>query len=165
MHTDTGDYSRFCQALKAVYGPPTRSRVHYAAQMARSSSKTRHPYSADGLSTSKPSTVQITQFRTQQSSASPNYRLKRSLTNHSLSRRLSKPYTSSKVAKQQELMAFHPRSGNMEVLHYIVSSLNCWEQGKLRQDLHDTVLIASYKNKGEKSDCSNYWGSPSVHHW
>ena len=32
----------------------------------------------------------------------------------------------------------------------------CWEQGKLPQDLRDAVIITLYKNKGEKSDCSNY---------
>ncbi|XP_029638899.1 uncharacterized protein LOC115214019 [Octopus sinensis] len=34
----------------------------------------------------------------------------------------------------------------------------CWEQGKLRQDLHNIVIIPLYKNKGEKSDGSNYRG-------
>ena len=36
--------------------------------------------------------------------------------------------------------------------------LCCWEQGKLPQDLRDAVIITLYKNKGEKSDCSNYRG-------
>ena len=34
----------------------------------------------------------------------------------------------------------------------------CWEQGKLPSELHDTIIITLYKNKGEKSDCSNYRG-------
>ena len=34
----------------------------------------------------------------------------------------------------------------------------CWEQGKLSQDLRDAVIITLYKNKGEKSDCSNNRG-------
>ncbi len=34
----------------------------------------------------------------------------------------------------------------------------CWEQGKLPQNLRDAVIITLYKNKGEKSDCSNYRG-------
>ncbi|CAI9721540.1 Hypothetical predicted protein [Octopus vulgaris] len=29
----------------------------------------------------------------------------------------------------------------------------------LPQDLHDAVIITLYKNKGEKSDCSNYRGN------
>ncbi len=36
--------------------------------------------------------------------------------------------------------------------------LCCWEQGKLPQDLRDAVIITLYKNKGQKSDCSNYRG-------
>ena len=35
---------------------------------------------------------------------------------------------------------------------------NCWEKGTLPQDLRDAVLVSLYKNKGEKSDCSNYPG-------
>ena len=35
---------------------------------------------------------------------------------------------------------------------------SCWEQGILPQDLKDAVIISLYKNKGEKSDCSNYRG-------
>ena len=33
---------------------------------------------------------------------------------------------------------------------------NCWEKGTLLQDLRDAVIVTLYKNKGEKSDCSNY---------
>ena len=35
---------------------------------------------------------------------------------------------------------------------------NCWENGTLPQDLRDAVIVSLYKNKGEKSDCSNYRG-------
>ena len=35
---------------------------------------------------------------------------------------------------------------------------NCWEKGTLPQDLSDAVIVSLYKNKGEKSDCSNYRG-------
>ena len=33
----------------------------------------------------------------------------------------------------------------------------CWEQDKLPSDLHNAIIITLYKNKGEKSDCSNFW--------
>ena len=33
---------------------------------------------------------------------------------------------------------------------------NCWEKRALPQDLRDAVIISLYKNKGEKSDRSNY---------
>ena len=35
---------------------------------------------------------------------------------------------------------------------------NCWEKRTLQQDLRDAVMVSLYKNKGEKSDCSNYSG-------
>ena len=35
---------------------------------------------------------------------------------------------------------------------------SCWAQGVLPQDLKDAVIVSLYKNKGEKSDCSNYRG-------
>ena len=37
-------------------------------------------------------------------------------------------------------------------------STNCWEKGTLPQDLRDAVIVSLYKNKGEKSECSNYRG-------
>ena len=33
---------------------------------------------------------------------------------------------------------------------------NCWEKRTLQQDLRDAVMVSLYKNKGEKSDSSNY---------
>ncbi len=35
---------------------------------------------------------------------------------------------------------------------------NRWQKGTLPQDLRDAVIVSLYKNKGEKSDCSNYRG-------
>lgn len=36
--------------------------------------------------------------------------------------------------------------------------IQCWEQGALPQDLHDSVILTLYKGKGDKMDCSNYQG-------
>ena len=33
---------------------------------------------------------------------------------------------------------------------------SCWEKGAPPQDLGDAFIVFLYKNKGEKSDCSNY---------
>ena len=35
---------------------------------------------------------------------------------------------------------------------------NCWEKATVLQDLRDAVIVSLYKNKGERSDCSNYRG-------
>ena len=35
---------------------------------------------------------------------------------------------------------------------------NCWEKGTLLQDLRDAVIVSLYRDKREKSDCSNYQG-------
>ena len=58
-------------------------------------------------------------------------------------------------------MEFHPRSGGMEVLHYTASSMNSSSTAGNRASyckIFETVLITLCKNKGERSDCSNYWG-------
>ena len=34
----------------------------------------------------------------------------------------------------------------------------CWEKGVAPKDLRDAVIVSLYKNKGDKSDCSNYRG-------
>ena len=34
----------------------------------------------------------------------------------------------------------------------------CWSKGEVPVDLRDAVIVSLYKNKGEKSDCSNYRG-------
>ena len=44
----------------------------------------------------------------------------------------------------------------LERLHSLL--VCCWEQGTLPQDFRDAVIITLYKNKGVKSDCSNYRG-------
>ena len=35
---------------------------------------------------------------------------------------------------------------------------SCWEKGAPPRDLGDAFIVFLYKNKGEKSDCSNYRG-------
>ena len=32
----------------------------------------------------------------------------------------------------------------------------CWEQGKFPSKLRNAIIVTLYKNKEEKSDCSNY---------
>ena len=33
---------------------------------------------------------------------------------------------------------------------------SCWEQETIPQDPRDAIMVSLYKNKGSKSDCSNY---------
>ena len=51
------------------------------------------------------------------------------------------------------------QQGGETVLHKLRDLFtNCWEKGTLPQGLRDAVIVSLYKNKGEKSDCSNYRG-------
>ena len=67
-----------------------------------------------------------------------------------------------RVAGQWESTGFHLSSGKMggAALHSKLHELLvcCWDQGKLSSDLCNAVIVTLYKNKGEKSDCSNYSG-------
>ena len=44
----------------------------------------------------------------------------------------------------------------IEKLHELLS--DCWEDGKLPQEMRDCKIITIYKNKGQMSDCNNYRG-------
>ncbi|KAI8516323.1 hypothetical protein Bbelb_049040 [Branchiostoma belcheri] len=43
-------------------------------------------------------------------------------------------------------------------LHYSIIGNKNRERGVVPQDLRDAIIVSLYKNKGEKSDCSNYRG-------
>ena len=34
----------------------------------------------------------------------------------------------------------------------------CWKEGKVPQDMKDSVIVTLYKNKGDRSDCNNHRG-------
>ena len=34
----------------------------------------------------------------------------------------------------------------------------CWRQGQVPQNMQDSNIVTLYKNKGDRSDCNNYWG-------
>ena len=58
------------------------------------------------------------------------------------------------------MLAFQQKSISMREKPDKLQDLftNCWEKGTLTQDHRDAVIVSLYKNKGEKSDCSNYRG-------
>ena len=50
----------------------------------------------------------------------------------------------------------HGGDALLRTLHGLFTK--CWELGVLPQDLKDATIVSLYKNKGAKSDCSNYRG-------
>lgn len=65
-----------------------------------------------------------------------------------------------KSGKAAVVYGIPPEIGSTEAQHSKLHELFvcCWEQGRLSQDLRYAVIITLYKNKREKSDCSNYRG-------
>ena len=56
-------------------------------------------------------------------------------------------------------MPYHPKSSNMENLHYYhVLLLLCWKEGTVPRYMRDANIVTMYKNKGDRSDCNNYRG-------
>jgi len=42
------------------------------------------------------------------------------------------------------------------VLHQLLCK--CWEEGAVPQEMRDSIITTLFKNKGDRSDCSNYRG-------
>ena len=55
-----------------------------------------------------------------------------------------------------QLVYKHDEDAVLDLLQDLFT--NCWEKGTLPEDLKDVVIVSLYKNKREKSDCSNYRG-------
>ncbi|XP_078612812.1 uncharacterized protein LOC144882704 [Branchiostoma floridae x Branchiostoma japonicum] len=159
---DTGDYRGYYEALKAVYGPS-----HQVTSPLRS---------ADGkvLLTDKTSILNRWAEHFQNL-----FSIDRSVNDSALQRIPQQPMLEEldlvptleevKTATEQQksgkaagVDAIPPEiwKHGGAALHITLHKLFvlCWEQGKLPQDLRDAVIITLYKNKGEKSDCSNYRG-------
>ena len=79
---------------------------------------------------------------------------------HPLVKRLGKPQCQLKVGKSPGIDGIPAevyQHGGETVLDKLQDLFtNCWEKGTLPQDLRDAVIVSLYKNKTEKSDCSNY---------
>ena len=50
------------------------------------------------------------------------------------------------------------RGGDALLLRLTDLVAACWEKGTIPQDFRDALIVSLYKNKGDKSDCSNYRG-------
>jgi len=159
---DTGDYRGFYEALKAVYGP-----THHVQSPLRS---------ADGqaLFTDKTSILSrwsehfqalFSADRVVQDSAVLRIRQKpviEELDELPSIEEISKAIEQLKCGKAAGVDGIPPEiwKDGGPTLHSKLHELLvcCWEQSKLPRDLRDAVIITLYKNKGEKSDCSNYRG-------
>ncbi|XP_076061594.1 uncharacterized protein LOC143037342 [Oratosquilla oratoria] len=126
---DLGDYGGFYEALKAVYGPT------YQVQSPLRSSDRQY------LLTDKTSilTRWSEHFQT-----------------------LSSADRTVQDTAIQRVPQF-PSKEELDVLPILEETTKAIEQlkickSKLPQDLRDAIIITLYKNKGEKSDCSNYRG-------
>ena len=69
---------------------------------------------------------------------------------------------SCKWKKHLEVMAYLLRSikcGKPVILKHLHKLLKlCWSEKAVLRDMCDSNTINLYKNKGNCSDCSNYWG-------
>ena len=50
----------------------------------------------------------------------------------------------------------HSKTKLLLPLHEVICQ--CWQEGAVPQDMRDSKIIITYKNKGERNDCNNYRG-------
>jgi len=160
--TDTGDYRGFYEALKAVYSPshqvvsPLRSTDGQALLTDKASILNRWAEHFQTL---------FSAFRTVNDSAIqqiPQQPVKEEMDEVLTLEEIIKATEQLKSGKAAGVDGIPPEiwKHRGETLHSKLHELFvcCWQQGKLPQDLRDALIITLYKNKGEKSDCSNYRG-------
>ena len=162
LYADTGDYKKFYETLKAVYGPsfqiqsPLRSADGQELLTDRESILNRWSEHFHTLfSTSR--TVQREAI-----DRIPQQPPKMELDVAPTLQETVKAIEQMKAGKAAGKDGIPPeiwKEGGL-ALHTKLHDLFvcCWERGKLPQDLRDAVIITLYKNKGGKSDCSNYRG-------
>ena len=162
QYADAGDYRSFYEALRAVYGPrhqtqsPLRSADGQTLLKDKSSILTRWSEHFQAL---------FGADRVVQDSASlriPQLSVKVELDEPPSLQELTKAVEQMKSGKAAGVDGIPPEIWKCggPALHNKLHELLvcCWEQGKLPRDLRDAVIITLYKNKGERSDCSNYRG-------
>lgn len=162
QYADAGNYRRFYEALRAVYGP---------------SSKAENPLrSADGttLLTDRCSILErwSEHFQTLFSAnrtvsdttlnSIPERNVVMELDDKPTIDETIKAIKQLKNGKAAGIDGIPPELWKFggTALHSKLHQLFvlCWESGKVPNDFRDAVIITLYKNKGEKSDCSNYRG-------
>jgi exonuclease III len=161
-YADTGDYKKFYEALKAVYGPsfqiqsPLRSADGQELLTDRESILNRWSEHFHTLfSTSRTVQKAVIDRIPQQP---PKMELDVAPTLQETVKAIEQ-LKAGKAAGKDGIPPEIWKKGGLTLhtkLHEFF--VCCWERGKLPQDLRDAVIITLYKNKGEKSDCSNYRG-------
>ena len=159
---DVGDYRGFYEALKAVYGP-----THQVQSPLRSS---------DGQDLLTDNTSILARWSEHfQTLFSANHTVQDTAIDRVPQlppiQELDEPPTLKELTEAIDQLKSRKAAGvagiPLEIWKHGGAALHvklydllvcCWEQGKLPQDLCDAVIITLYKNKGEKSDCSNYRG-------
>ena len=159
---DAGDYRGFYEALKAVYGPthkvqsPLRSADGHVLLTDKTSILSRWSEHFQTLFSAE---------RVVQDSAILH------IPQLPIREELDEPPSMEELTKAIEQLKSHKAAGvdgippeiwkdggpalHSKLLEFLVC---CWQQSKLPRDLRDAVIVTLYKNKGEKSDCSNYRG-------
>ncbi|XP_037773076.1 uncharacterized protein LOC119568612 [Penaeus monodon] len=159
---DTGDYRGFYEALKAVYGPthhvqsPLRSADGQALFTDKTSILSRWSEHFQALFSADHVVQDSAVLRIRQKPVIEELEELPSI------EEISKAIEQLKCGKAAGVDGIPPEiwKDGGPTLHSKLHELLvcCWEQSKLPRNLHDAVIITLYKNKGEKSDCSNYRG-------
>ena len=159
---DTGDYRGFYEALKAVYGPshqvqsPLRSSDGQALLTDKTSILNRWSEHFQTLFSTDRVVHDSAVLRI------PQQPVKAELDELPSMLEVTKAIEQLKCGKAAGVDGIPPEIWKVggPALHSKFHELLvcCWEQSKLPRDLRDAVIITLYKNKGEKSDCSNYRG-------
>ena len=162
LYADTGNYRKFYESLKAVYGPshktesPLRSLDGSTLLTDRNQILSRWAQHFEKL-------FSADKIVCEQTILSIPQRPERSdLDTHPTSEEIEKAINQLKSGKAAGIDNIPPelwKHGGPS-LHSQLRALlsSCWDSGTLPADFRDAVIVTLYKNKGEKSDCSNYRG-------
>ena len=162
QYANAGDFQGFYEALKVLYGPTHHTRSPFrcaggralhkdkASILSRWSEHFQELFSADRV------------FQDSVLLRIPQLPFKVELDKLPSMQELIKAIEQIKSGKVVGVDGIPPdfwKSGG-PALHSKLHELLvcCWEQEKLPRDLRDAVIITLYKNKMEKSECSNYRG-------
>ncbi|XP_035672024.1 uncharacterized protein LOC118413014 [Branchiostoma floridae] len=159
---DTGNARAFYEALRAIYGPTHRIQAPLR--------------SSDGMKLLTDKAAVLHRWTEHYGDLFGDKRRVedesiRKIPQHEVRTELDNPPTQEEVKKAISKLKCHKapgvdgipaevyKLGGDALLERLTGLFaTCWERGVVPQDLRDAVIVSLYKNKGEKSDCSNYRG-------